>query len=64
MWEEDGSLIFDMFTWLFNGLTIDGVHESGVEDLIDEKFNLLDLNLAKEAVQRVADELGTTPPPT
>lgn len=40
-WETTGNLIvYDMFSWLFDGVTIDGKLERGIKDLIDEEFNM------------------------
>lgn len=39
--ETTGNLIVDgMFSWLFNGVDVDGKHEPGIEDLIDEAFKM------------------------
>lgn len=37
-WEKDGNLYVDkMFSWLWEGIIINGQHESGVEKEIDQE---------------------------
>ncbi|MCJ1467746.1 hypothetical protein MMC07_006371, partial [Pseudocyphellaria aurata] len=40
-WTTTGNLIVNgMFTWLIDGVVIEGKHEPGIEDLINEEFNM------------------------
>ena len=40
-WAEDGNLLVqNMFRWLWDGITVDEVHEAGVGGLIAEEFDL------------------------
>lgn len=41
VWEETGNIIVrGMFSWIWEGLTVDGEHEPGVGSLIDTEFDL------------------------
>lgn len=40
-WNDTGNLIVDgVFTWLIDGVDIEGKHEPGIGYLIDEDFNM------------------------
>ena len=40
-WEDEGNLIVnDLFSWLWDGVTTDAQHESGIGEMIDEEFDM------------------------
>ena len=41
LWDQEGTLtVREMFSWLETGVTVDGHHEPGVKELIDDEWSM------------------------
>lgn len=53
-WEKKGYVNVDLFSWMYDGVTVDGTFEPGIGDLIDKEFKVYNHHQALRTVRQTS----------